>query len=715
MNRDDPGGTTAGAHRTANIPEPPSLARAQHLRAAGRPEEALLAYEAVLESRPTQPEALLGTAALLMASGQEIARAQMLLVRCCGIAPDRAEAWDALGVALVLGGEFDTAETAFAEAQRLAPDVIDYAMHRAEAALAAGNAEPELARLAVALERDPLDVASLTANALLLDHLGRRDEAADLLETAVSLQPDALPPLALLGRVLASLNRPSQAEAVLARVVALDPDNPKPRNDRAVMLLRVLRAVEAREILQDLVAAGDAPATVLCNLANAHAVLGEQEEAARTARAAIALSPADGRSWRALCNVLPYCEGVGGAALLSALRACSDHLARGPAPVWPNAPDPARRLRIGLLSGSLKVHPVGWLTVAGFENLPPGGFEIVCLSQVGANDALARRFRSLAAEWHEIGTLDDTALAAFARSRAIDILIDLGGYGEAGRLPACALRLAPVQVKWVGMQNHSTGLPEIDWFVTDAWETPPGFERFYAERLLRLPDGYVCYSPPVDAPEVTALPMRTGAGPTFGCFNNLAKITPTVIVTWSAILRALPSARLVVKCHPFADEPTRAGFRAAFAAQGVSADRLELQGAAPHRAFLAEYGRIDIALDPFPYTGGLTTCEALWMGVPVVTLPGESFASRHSTSHLHNVGLGDWVAPDREGYVALAIAKAADPAALGALRAGLRERMRASPLCDGPRFGRNLGAALRQVWRGWCVEAGQPATAVRIA
>ncbi len=220
--------------------------------------------------------------------------------------------------------------------------------------------------------------------------------------------------------------------------------------------------------------------------------------------------------------------------------------------------------------------------------------------------------------------------------------------------------------------------------------------------MLQLPDGYICYSPPPYAPDVALLPTVSNGYVTFGCFNNLAKVTPRVVATWAAILHRVANARLVLKTHQFSDEPTAARLQAAFVAQGIDPARVELRGSSRHRAFMREYNDIDIVLDPFPYSGGLTTCEALWMGVPTVTLPGEIFASRHSLSHLSNVGLTDWVAEDLDSYVALAVTKAADLAALAALRAALRARVKLSPLCDARRFGHGLGQALRQAWRAWC-------------
>src|SRR6202044_360171 len=222
---------------------------------------------------------------------------------------------------------------------------------------------------------------------------------------------------------------------------------------------------------------------------------------------------------------------------------------------------------------SLRTHPVGWLTIAGFEGLDPAAFEIVVLAQHAARDAMARRFRAIARSWHDVDSIDDAGIAALGRSLGIDVLIDLGGYGDSGRMLACAQRLAPVQVKWVGMQNHSSGLAEMDWFITDRWETPPGFEPLYSERLLRLPDGYVCYSPPPYAPDVVPLPALAKGHITFGCFNNLAKITPRVIATWATILHRVPAARLVLKTHQFHDRPTAERVLAGFAEQGIAAAR----------------------------------------------------------------------------------------------------------------------------------------------
>ena len=213
--------------------------------------------------------------------------------------------------------------------------------------------------------------------------------------------------------------------------------------------------------------------------------------------------------------------------------------------------------------------------------------------------------------------------------------------------------------------------------------------------------------PPPNAPDVVPPPALRNGYVTFGCYNNLAKITPRVIETWASILRRVPDSRLILKTHQLSDPSTAESFRTAFTAHGIAGDRIELRGSSGHRAFMGQYGDLDLVLDPFPYSGGLTTCEALWMGVPTVTLPGEIFASRHSASHMSNAGLADWLTGSVEEYADLAVAWAADIAGLAALRAGLREKVRRSPLCDAPRFGRNLGTALRETWRAWCAQASR--------
>jgi len=522
------------------------------------------------------------------------------------------------------------------------------------------------------------------------------------LRLACILADDAPELEALLGLQLAGQNRHAEAEPLLAAGIAASHGNANLRASHALTLLRLNRLEEARLAFEAAIADFGPQPELICNLALTLSNQGLQDESLR-------ISDEGGNTVASLgcrMGIQPYHPIEGSAAALHRtarrLGAALPHPVAAP---HPPGFDPERRLRVGFFSGHLGHHPVGWLTLSAIEALPEAEIEVACYSLKPKNDVLAQRFHARAELWRELQPrLDNAALAAAIRADHPDIVVDMGGHGEGGRVTALAQRAAPVQIKWVGAQSATTGVPAMDWMLTDAWETPPGSEAHYTEALLRMPDGYACYTPPPWAPPVAALPALSRGHITFGCFNNLSKITPEVLTAWGRILASLPWARLVLRTHALSDPPTRARLITRAAAAGMPVERLELHGPASHEALLAAYNDIDIALDPFPYAGGLTACEALWMGVPLVAMAGSSFAGRHAVSHLNNIGLGHWVTEDVEGYVARAVAAAHDLPALAELRAGMRARMKSSPLMDAPRFATNFAAALRHAWRLRCAQ-----------
>jgi predicted O-linked N-acetylglucosamine transferase (SPINDLY family) len=318
---------------------------------------------------------------------------------------------------------------------------------------------------------------------------------------------------------------------------------------------------------------------------------------------------------------------------------------------------------------------------------------------------MTERLKQRSHHWHNIRGKTDDDVAALIRADAIDILIDLAGHTENNRLPVFARKPAPVQVTYLGYPN-TTGLRTIDYRLTDIEADPPGQEPYHTEQLVRLPHGFLCYTSPPDAPAVTALPTSTVGHVTFGSFNNLAKMTPEVIGLWAQILKAIPGSRLVIKNKSMKDGPTRERYLALFRETGITEDRLDFVAWIPEAAdHLGAYAHVDIALDTFPYNGTTTTCEALWMGVPVITLAGERHAARVGVSLLTRVGLTELIAQSPEEYVKLAVELAADTERLVQLRAGMRERMKHSPLCDAKSFTRDLETAYRGMWREWCEAA----------
>jgi predicted O-linked N-acetylglucosamine transferase (SPINDLY family) len=306
--------------------------------------------------------------------------------------------------------------------------------------------------------------------------------------------------------------------------------------------------------------------------------------------------------------------------------------------------------------------------------------------------------------------MPDAELARRIRLDGIDILVDLAGYTRGGRPAVLATKPAPIQASWIGYAN-ATGIPTIDYWIVDEITDPPGSETPLGERPARLAPCFLCFEPPGWAPQVAPAPLLRRHGPTFGSFNNSRKIIAPLIALWARLLRAVPGARLLLKGRGLGEAEGDARLRAAFGAEGIDPERLELRDWLDSpEAHLRAYGDVDIALDTSPYNGTTTTCEALWMGVPVVALLGDRHASRVSASLLQAVGLPELVARDRDHYVAIAARLAADPAALAARRAGLREQVRASSLCDAPRFTRGLEAAYRAMWRDYC-QGAPPAAA----
>ena len=358
-----------------------------------------------------------------------------------------------------------------------------------------------------------------------------------------------------------------------------------------------------------------------------------------------------------------------------------------------------KKLRVGLLSARFCRHAVGFLTLAGLENVDPSKIEFVLYANNSPKDDYTDRFKSVAAAWYVLDELDNDAVVALIRSHDLDILIDMAGHSTGGRMDVFARKPAPVQAKWAGGQHGTTGLSAIDFFITDRVETPSDHDTHFFETPIRMPNAYACYSPPSDAPPVSALPWTKNGHVTFGCFNNIAKLSTGTLSTWAKILSAVPDSRLVLKHFALSEPETRDRLALQFSALGISSERLDLRAPSGHTSHLESYGDIDIALDPFPWSGCVTTCESLWMGVPVLTLPGVAFCHRHSASFLSAIGLNDWIAENQDDYVSKAIAQARNPQTLGPTRSGLRAQVAASPLCDAHRFARDFENVLFEMYR----------------
>ena len=353
-------------------------------------------------------------------------------------------------------------------------------------------------------------------------------------------------------------------------------------------------------------------------------------------------------------------------------------------------------MRIGYVSGDFRRHSVANFLFPIFENHDRAAFQITCYNNNGWNDDVTERLMGAVDQWRRISGLDDETVAEMIAADGIDILVDLSGHTAHNRLSLFARQPAPVQVTWLGYPG-STGVEAIRYRLVDAITDPPGeSDSYYCETLIRLEHGFLCYAPLDPAPAPVMRPARNPVR--FGSFNNPAKLSPATLDLWGKLLQAVESSELVLKGRPFADPQVRRMLLKRFEARGIAEERIVLleHMAAPDR-HMAAYGEMDIALDPFPYNGTTTTCEALWMGVPVVTLLGDRHSSRVGASLLTRVGLEEMIAEDADGYIRRAADLAANQERRAALRATLRPAMQTSPLCDGAGFTRRLEAAYRQM------------------
>ena len=574
---------------------------------------------------------------------------------------------------------------------------------QALAALQRGDAADAAARLRPLLAADPDNADILHALGIALVKAGRGEEGVSFMARAIERnprQPDFLINLANIHRERGEL---SEAEPLLRRAVALAPQYVKGWQVLGSLLRQVEKLSEAVATRRKVVALDPVSAHALGRLGSALIDARQVSEGLAAHREAARRDPAALASLSTLALSSHYV--MIGREELFALQRAAGAAYGAKLPVPPphgNARDPARRLRIGYVSPDFHMHSVAFFLTRVFAAHDPAAVEIFAYSDVAKPDAVTAKLRAAVAQWRDARALSDAALADAIRQDGIDILVDLAGHTAGNRLAAFARKPAPVQVSWLGYPD-TTGLAAMDARLTDAIADPEGAEAFAVEKLVRLPRGFLCYAPGEDAPDVAPLPAGPDKPITFGSFNNLPKLSDETLDLWARILLAVPDSRLLLKARGLDDPGVRQGVVARFAVAGIDPARLRFAGRVRgYGEHMGLYGEMDIALDSLPYNGTTTTCEALWMGVPTVTLAGDRHCARVGASLMTRVGLADLVAETADEYVAIAVKLAADRARLAELRAGMRDRMRASPLMDGPGFTRTLEEAYRALWRAWC-------------
>ncbi|MCC6474210.1 MAG: tetratricopeptide repeat protein [Burkholderiales bacterium] len=657
-----------------------------------------------------EPAAALEQAIALL----EGANAQAAAAICAQVLarrPHHAPALHLAGLAALALGDAPLALARIRAAIAAQPDSGLYHFNEGNARVALEDTRGAAACFGRAVALEPARAAAwfnLGEAEFRLDHPA---SACEALRRALELAPgeDAIA-LALGRSLIAAASRgelPAQAYAQAVQLIeprwALAPDPGQAHLALAYALQESGELTRAASHYEAILSTSPDEEHAHNNLANCYNLLARRDEAARHYREVLRLAPGNALAASALASAVNYDAAATPAEVLAAHRDWAQRFAaveRFPAPPARTA-DPDRRLRIGYVSPDLRRHLVASMLAPVIDRHERGRFEVFCYYNYPSADAVTERLRRSADAWRDIAAQDDEAVARRVREDAIDILVDLAGHTSYGRLRVFARKPAPVQVSWLGYFN-TTGLEAIDAFVSDPHSSPPGQERWFTEELVRLPHTRFVFEPNADYPEVGPSPALARGQVSFGCFNNAAKLNARVLALWARLLQMLPQARLVLQTRALSDADNRERFRTLARAAGLPDARLELRPFAPLAEAFRAYHEIDIALDPFPFCGGMTSFDALWMGVPVVTLAGEMIPGRQTASMLHNLGATDWIAADEASYLEIALRLAQDSGRLAAVRAGLRERVRASPLCDYERFTRALECSLLALWRRRC-------------
>ena len=678
------------------------------LKALGKLEASLDCWHRLLALRPSSAEAHYNCANVL-ANMKRREEAVASLRQALRYKPDFAEAHNGLGVLLLEMGRPEEAAAAFRQALAHRPDFADALNNLGNALVEMGRAAEAIIAFSKSRELQPENPIVYYNAGNALKDLRRPEQSIAAYRRALALKPDYVKAANNLGLMLTVTGRYEEAADAFRHAIAVDPDCAEAYNNLGKTLKDQGRMEQAMEVLPRAMALNPKFALACNNLAIVLTDIGQLEKGLETFRRAIDLDPGNALIHSNLVFCLQYLHGNDGALLLNeARRWDSRHgepLRKNIAP-HANNRETGRGLRIGYISCDFRDHVVSRFLYRLFQNHDHQQYEIRCYCDVPYPDRVTESLKACVDGWHDIVNMPDAGVAEMIRGHGVDILVDLTGHTTGSRLLALARKPAPIQISYLGHPG-TTGLATIDYRLTDGLADPPGrTEAFYTETLLRLPRTNWCYAPPDDLPEVAAPPVSQGHPLCFGSFNKLSKVAPQTMNLWAQILKDMIGSRLFLKDRALADPLTRERIRREFELRGITSERLDMAGFENDMAsHFRMYGRVDIALDTFPYNGTTTTCEAMWMGVPVVTLAGETHLARVGASLLTNVGLPELIASSPQEYISIAAGLAGNHARLQELRGGLRQRMLASPLMDGRQFARDVEAAYRDVWRRWCAKA----------
>jgi len=667
---------------------------------AGDRAAAKAAAQEVLKKAPKTPDALHLLAVIAQDEGAQ-AEAEKLVQQALKLTPGNPLYLNTLGNGLLAQGRSAEAVEALTAAHMAAPTQADILFNLGNAQRQAGAYDAAMQSFRATNELRPGHIGAYNNLALMLKAIGDAESAATVLIEAVGYAPKSAELRFNLGNAMHAAGQRAPAEAAYRKAIELSPRYAEAYANLGVVLAEGGLKDKAEVAFKQAMALN--PDLVPAYVGLADLVDDGSMDAVTHRLQVLALKPDLPAIRSSLLMCLHYVPGVPREQMFDAHKDYGALHKYAGAPVFAKDHDfnAKRRLRIGFVSGDFRFHAMLFFALPLIEARDKASWEIFCYSTTAKTDPYTPEFRDAADQWRDVRGLSTEALAQTIVHDRVDILIDLSGHAPHNRLPTFAMKPAPLQIAW-GDYVDTRGLDTIDVLLGDSVHTPASEDKFYTERVVRFAPDYICYRSPTYAPPVVAAPSSAKGYVTFATFSEVTKIGADSIALWAAVLKAVPDAKFLLNGYLLADTARQGRIISMFMDAGISTDRLIFKDGGLHAAFLAQYAEVDIILDTAPYSGGLTTCEALLMGVPVLTLTGNQFCGRHATAHLLNGGYPEGVAKTLDEFVTKAAALASDISALAALRKTLRAKLLASTVCDVAGFSENFYAVLRAEWQSLC-------------
>jgi protein O-GlcNAc transferase len=662
-------------------------------------------YNQILKEQPQRAD-ILHSLGIVAYQRQNFPLAVDLIRQAIQLHPGESHFYYNLGLALKAHGQFNEAFEAFQKALALKPDHLDALNNLGSIMLIQDRLEEALQHCRQAITLAPTSYQALNNMGVILLKREQWEEAGHYLQKALNIKPDYVPALTNMGMAMKHLGQPGEAIVYYQKAFTIQPNSLEVLNNIGTVLEDVGQSEEAILYYRKALTIQPDSLEVLNNIGSALKDQGQIKEALLAFEHVLKINPNHEKAfhnWVYIQQFLPE-------STLKSIQEAHQQWNKTfitqyetPRKQCQNKPDPRKKLVLGFVSGDFRHHPVAYFTLNVLEQLAQQ-CDLICYANQQEFDDFTARFQAAASQWHNVHGWSDQQLAEQIRGDQVDILFDLTGHNARNRLGVFAQKPAPIQMTWAGYMA-TTGLETMDYIIGDPYEIPEEAEQYYQEQVIRMPHCFICYTPYPDFPDINPLPALQNAHITFGSLNILSKISPEVVATWSAILNQLPESRIILKTKGLACPTTHQRYLNLFHQHGISASRITCYPHSPRSEAWPVYQQVDIQLDPFPFSGSTTTLESLWMGVPVITMPGETFASRHSFSYLSNIGLTDFIAQDREYYIHLAVDWGQRLSELSEIRQNLRTRVHKSPLYDAPGFAQDLLKALRKAWTRWCQES----------